>query len=80
MGYGHHIPARKSAVKLLLIILSCHAFKFNIFWATHNEKLKPFEGIGETRYTKKNICQDVRKAPLEEKKCYQTERNWVLLL
>lgn len=56
----------KSAVKLLLI-LPCHAFKFNIFWATHNEKLKPFKGISETRYTKKIICQDVRKAPLEEK-------------
>lgn len=78
MGYGQVLG--KTAVKLLLIILPCHAFKLNIFWVTYNKVLKSFEGIGETRYTKRIICQDVRKAPLEEKKGYQTERNWVSLL
>lgn len=76
MGYGQLVG--KPAVKLLLIILPCHAFKLNIFWVTYNKELKPFEGISETRYPEKNhICQDVRKAALEEKKGYQTETNWV---
>lgn len=52
MGYGQLLG--KTAVKLLLIILPCHAFKLNIFWVTYNEELKPLEGISETRYTEKN--------------------------
>lgn len=78
MGYGELLG--KTAVKLLLIILPCHAFKLNIFWATHNKKLKPLEGISETRYTEKKIFVKIQEKILLRKNCYQTERNWVFLL
>lgn len=78
MGYGQLLG--KTAVKLLLIILPSHPFKLNIFWVTYNQELKPLEGISETRYTENNYLSRCKKSSSWGKKCYQTERNWVLLL